>query len=92
MKHALSVGVALLIVLVGTAGAQETTGGLQGRVADAAGGPIAGARVEATGPFGKIMTATDSQGRYRFPRLAPGTYTATASHVGFSPVAAEAVR
>ncbi|MCP3860147.1 MAG: TonB-dependent receptor plug domain-containing protein, partial [Phycisphaeraceae bacterium] len=82
----------LLVVAGSPAGAQETTGGLQGNVGDGVGAPIAGAVVEASGPLGRVATASDEDGRYRFPRLAPGTYTVAASFEGLPRVEAEAVR
>ena len=72
--------------------AQETTGSLQGHVLDADGTPIAGAIVAATGPLGRVNTTTDTLGRYRFPRVAAGTYEAVASLAGYKPSKAENVR
>jgi hypothetical protein len=83
---------AILLLTAPFAVAQETTGGLQGSVADSNGVPIAGAIIEATGPMGKVNTTTDAEGKYRFPRLAAGTYTVTASFVGYQPNTAENVR
>ena len=92
MKHAVVVCICLFLVATVPASAQETTGALQGNVADEVGTPIAGAAVEASGPPGKVVATSDSAGRYRFPRLAPGTYTVAASFEGLPRVEAEAVR
>ncbi len=92
MRHVVVVAMVSVLVMSVAAVAQETTGGLQGRVADAAGAPLAEAAVEATGPYGAVATVTDGSGRYRLPRLAPGSYVVTASLVGFQPVASEPVR
>jgi hypothetical protein len=72
--------------------AQETTGALQGHVTNEVGTPIAGAVVEVTGPLGTVGTKSDEAGRYRFPRLAPGTYTVASNFDGFLPVQSEQVR
>ena len=79
-------------LVAGVTLAQETTGTLQGTVSDANGTPIAGAVVEATGPMGKVGTTTDATGRYRFPRMAPGSYEAVASFTGYKPSKAENIR
>jgi hypothetical protein len=79
-------------MVAGITVAQETTGSLQGIVNDANGTPIAGAIVEATGPLGKMGTTTDAIGRFRFPRLAAGTYDVIASFQGYTPSKAENVR
>ena len=79
-------------LVAGITVAQETTGSLDGSVADANGTPIAGAIVEATGPMGKVSTTTDALGRFRFPRLAAGSYTAVASFQGYKPSQADNVR
>ena len=92
MKHALSIAVAILTVAAAAVVAQETTGAMQGHVADETGTPIAGAAVEANGPPGKVATTSDSKGGYRFPRLSPGTYTVAASFEGLPRVEAEKVR
>ena len=60
------------------------TGGLTGSVANDVGTPIAGARINAQGPMGPVATTSDETGNYRFPRLAPGGYTVTASFEGFT--------
>jgi hypothetical protein len=83
---------AFLVLAAPVAVAQETTGGLQGSVGDHVGTPIAGAIVEANGPLGAVNTTTDAVGKYRFPRLAAGSYTVTASFTGYTPNTAENVR
>jgi len=83
---------AILVLAASVAVAQETTGGLQGSVSDHVGTPIAGAIVEANGPLGTVNTTTDAVGKYRFPRLAAGSYKVTASFTGYTPNTAENVR
>ena len=58
---------------------------LAGRVADTAGVPIAGVRVQLV-ELGRTY-ATGADGRYRFTALPPGTYTASFSRIGRSPEA-----
>jgi len=84
--------VATLVLAAPAVMAQETTGGIQGTVSDTVGTLIAGAIVEANGPLGKIGTTSDAEGRYRFPRLAAGTYVVTASFQGYNSSTAENVR
>jgi subtilisin family serine protease len=65
------------------------TGTLTGVVTDAAGNPLAGARVEVSGPFSR-ETLTDDTGRYSLV-LPVGTYRVTASRFGSGTVVVEAV-
>jgi len=65
--------------------AQETTAGIQGRVADQAGAVIPKAMVEVTSPalIGVQKATTDSAGAYRLSQLPPGQYTLTVNAAGF---------
>lgn len=63
--------------------AQETTGAIVGTVRDSAGAVLPGTTVEATGPVGRVATATNDVGEYRFPRLPSGRYTVSAALDGF---------
>ena len=72
--------------------AQEQSGSIQGVVKDASGAVLPGATVEAkTGAAGVATAVTDGQGIYRFPALAPGIYTITATLQGFTPAKVENV-
>ncbi len=64
----------------------QTTGDLDGTVMDQNGGPLPGATVELRSPSlqGVRTAVSDGAGRYRFPALAPGTYTVSAKLSGFS--------
>jgi hypothetical protein len=63
----------VMLVLSGAicASAQETTGTITGRAADAQGLPVPGVTVTATGPQGIKTAITDSQGHFAFPFI-PG--------------------
>ncbi|NMO19901.1 carboxypeptidase regulatory-like domain-containing protein [Pyxidicoccus fallax] len=65
------------------------TGVLTGVVTDASGSPLAGARVEVTGSFGR-STVTDDTGRYSLV-LPVGTYRVTFSRFGSETVAVDGV-
>ena len=69
------------------ASAQETRGAIEGIVKDGTGGVLPGATItvkqKTTGI--NVVAVTDSAGSYRFPSLAPGSYTVTAALVGFTP-------
>jgi outer membrane receptor protein involved in Fe transport len=75
----------LILSLLPTAVAQETTGGLQGTVKDPSGAVVPGAQVVVTGTalVGKKELVTDSSGYYRFANLPPGTYNIAVTAKGF---------
>jgi len=83
----------LLAALSVPALAQEQSGSIHGVVRDAQGGVLPGATVQArsTKNAGVLTTVTDTNGSYRFPALAPGSYEFTATLTGFSPAKASAV-
>ena len=60
---------------------QETRGAIEGIVKDGTGGVLPGVTVTAKlATTGALQTAiTDSVGSYRFPTLAPGLYTVSAT-------------
>jgi hypothetical protein len=61
-----------------------TTGGLRGRVVDAATGTgIAGAVVTATSPSQSATTQTDQNGGFNFLSLAPDSYVVSAQRPGY---------
>jgi hypothetical protein len=85
--------VLLLVVMVGSALGQETTGGIQGTVKDPSGAVVPNAKVVATTStlVGEKTIDTDSNGYYRFANLPPGNYTITVSAGGFATVKRELV-
>ena len=64
-----------------------TTGVIEGRVTDAGGLPLPGARVEARSPRlpGLRATATDARGGFRLAALPPGEYEIRVALEGFTP-------
>src|SRR5688500_13186198 len=84
--------VALMIAAV-PAMAQEQTGSIEGVLTDATGAVVPGATVEARHTSGSVQTTiSDTKGAYRFPALAPGSYTVTANLAGFTTVKQADVR
>ncbi|HVQ39568.1 MAG TPA: carboxypeptidase regulatory-like domain-containing protein, partial [Pyrinomonadaceae bacterium] len=76
---------AVLLVSVSMAFAQQSSGTLRGRVADEFGGLIVGATVAVADQNGvEKTTTTDADGNYSFPSLPPGRYTLHASAPGFA--------
>ncbi|MGA8533450.1 MAG: carboxypeptidase regulatory-like domain-containing protein [Candidatus Tumulicola sp.] len=64
-----------------------TTGGIVGRVVDAATqAPVAGATVTAISPSQSATATTDAVGAYRFLTLAPDSYTLTVTKTGYDQV------
>ena len=80
---------AIIVLLVSAVWAQSFRGSIRGKVLDASGGVIAGAKVsaksEATGQTRE--TTTGSDGAYVLAELPAGEYTVTAEWAGLSPVA-----
>jgi hypothetical protein len=72
----------LLLASTFTLLGQSTKGIVTGRIADATGAVIRGAFVQLS-PSG-LSTTSDGLGEFVFPAVAPGTYTLSASSVGFS--------
>ncbi|HUK37252.1 MAG TPA: carboxypeptidase-like regulatory domain-containing protein, partial [Vicinamibacterales bacterium] len=87
-----SSAIALLLAWVSTAGdslgAQVQTGSVIGLVKDQSAGVMPGVTVTLTSPAalpsGPMTTVTDSEGRYRFPAVPPGTYTVAMVLEGFA--------
>lgn len=74
---------ALIVVVTGTASAQETTGKIAGKIVDSQGLAVPGATVTVTGPQGAKSAVTDGQGTYSVPFLVPGTYSVKVELQGF---------
>ncbi|HYU77346.1 MAG TPA: TonB-dependent receptor [Vicinamibacterales bacterium] len=76
----LAVMAAVLLVVPGTAHAQN--GRIGGTVRDASGDPVAGVTVRAQGPAATGRATTAADGSYTIADLSPGTYSVTASLPG----------
>lgn len=76
--------VALLVGLMSiSAFGQTQTGSIYGTVVGNDGGVLPGVTVTLTGVGAPQSTVTDSQGRFRFPNLSPGTYALKAELSGY---------
>ena len=78
---------ALLSLLLATSALAQTTSGISGVVKDTSNAVLPGVTVEAASPvlIEKVRSAiADSEGRYNFVDLVPGTYTVTFSLTGFT--------
>jgi TonB-dependent receptor len=71
-----------------TASAQTARGTIAGRVTDASGAVLQGARVEILQRSSFVVS--DAQGEFTFTDLLPGSYTVTVSYVGFQPFSTDA--
>ena len=75
------------------AAAQEQRGASEGVVKDTSGGIMPGVTVEAKAANGVVLSTTSDQaGVYRFPSVAPGMYSVTATLSGFGPRTVDDVR
>ncbi|PYQ94743.1 MAG: hypothetical protein DMF97_18050, partial [Acidobacteria bacterium] len=87
----LSASVALFVVTCGIAAGQsvsETTGAINGRVADSSGAVLPGVTVTISSPSmqGVRTAVTTEDGTYRFPAIPPGEYKIQYELGGFSTV------
>jgi len=81
------VAIALLLALAAAPMfAQEQTGALFGTVTDEQKGALPGVTVTLTGSTGPQVQVTDTQGKFRFLNLPPGSYDLRAELQGFSTV------
>ena len=87
MRRGLFAGLLIALVCLATPTyAQRTTGTIIGSVTDESGAVLPGVTVTLSGVAaqGKPVDATGPTGAYRFPSLAPGTYTLTFALAGFA--------
>ncbi len=84
---------AVLCVLSATASQAQTTGSINGTVADNTGGMLPGVTVTASSPamMGVQSAVTNETGNYRFPAVPPGAYTLTYELSGFSTIKREGI-
>jgi carboxypeptidase family protein len=82
--------ICLMLLLSGVGRAQHnvTSASLSGRIEDASGAVVNGATVITTNleTNQRLTTASDHEGRYRFPYLRTGDYDLTATAPGFSTI------
>src|SRR5437764_15190682 len=66
----------------------QTTGNIEGKIADVSGAALPGVTVTVTSPSlqGTRSASSNSDGIYRFPGVPPGLYSIEASLSGFEPV------
>jgi len=81
-------------VALGSAGAQELRGRIDGAVTDNTGGVLPGVTVTVSGPalIQPQVTVTGADGGYRFPALPTGAYTLVFELSGFQTVRREEIR
>src|SRR5208282_3878879 len=65
------------------ASAADTRGAIAGRIVDSSGAALQGAQVQVQ-PRNDLNMASDGQGEFLIPDLAPGDYKVAISYVGFS--------
>ncbi|MDX1744769.1 MAG: carboxypeptidase regulatory-like domain-containing protein [Halobacteriales archaeon] len=74
--------------------AQDTRGGIAGRIVSEAGQPLAGTEIEASSPvlIGSRSVASGADGRFRMTQLPLGTYELRIQRIGHRSVTVEEVR
>ena len=83
MSRSCAVGFLFSILLLASSLSGQTgQTNVWGRISDSAGAVVAGAKIELVPS--RTVTRSDNQGNFAIDRVAPGTYTLTASYVGFS--------
>lgn len=77
---------ALVTCLAALPARAQTTGSIEGRVLDAAGGALPGATIEVKSPSlqGSRRTLSEADGRFRLSLLPPGTYSVVTTMPGFA--------
>src|SRR5688500_16434671 len=86
MRRLASFAMLLMLTLVASAAsAQEQRGSIEGVVKDTSGAVLPGVTVSLQSTSGaKLEAVTDSEGIFRFPSVAPSTYTLVANLSGFT--------
>src|SRR2546427_478606 len=99
MRKAIAVMIGVSVLIVSTAaavGAQvtTTTGAIIGAVTDNTKATVPGATITVSGPalMGTRTAVTGTDGTYRIPALAPGTYTLAFELEGFATVKREGIQ
>lgn len=97
MSRSLALAPALFLAaflpLAGPLSAQEVSGAIEGRVLEGSAAPLAGARVEVSGPSlqGTRAVETDERGRFRFVALPAGKYRLEVGRLGHRTTVVEGV-
>jgi hypothetical protein len=85
MRHVLLVGFAMLLATVAVS-QQPGTAGFEGTIVKfGTGEPVSKVRLELQGGSETIATTTESDGKFYFPNLPPGTYRILARRDGYWP-------
>src|ERR1041384_86125 len=94
-RRYLGIPVAVSVLLFsGAASAQVGDADVSGAVTDPSGAPVSVARLLLPNEDSGVVRAivTDSEGRYRFPALAPGRYSLKAEAPGFRAASVTGIR
>ncbi len=91
--RSVAIAISCFMFLGAAAAVAQTTGSIEGRAVDEAGGVLPGVTVEARSPAlqGARVATTDAAGRYRLTVLPPGAYEVTFTLAGFAVEAKKAV-
>ncbi len=86
--HRFRISLVLCLLLLPLAVLAQTTGNVDGTVADQSNAPLPGVTVELSSPNlqGTRTAVTAADGRFRFPAVPPGPYTVMAELSGFGKV------
>jgi hypothetical protein len=92
MRHT-GLSVLALFLLVSTTAAQETAGGIRGRLVSPVTGAVVNATVTATSPdlLGERRVSSGPDGVFQFALLPPGTYTLRVRAIGHRPLVIDSV-